>query len=240
MSNKMTLSSPKRTGAGFLMSLEPPSVTPAIEWDTAGTWSITEEWYAWAESQRAALLKTLVNHPEWFSKPPRQEVLTSIFSPLALLCMQGKIQLLCEPPAVPDDPGSSGVAQWSLDGIMMTATNITPIWKIHTYTKNQPDIISLFNDALTIEGSSSEEEMPPPASKKGSTIAATQEWSMRKFLAKERVREARLKAQIAEKIAAKEESRFYRMYGVIDDGESRISRRSSDYDLSDVESASDM
>lgn len=59
----------------------------------------------------------------------------------------------------------------------------------------------------------------------------SREWETRKFLAKERVREARLKAQIAARLADKEETRFYTQFGELDDRESRF----SDYDLSDGE-----
>jgi hypothetical protein len=55
------------------------------------------------------------------------------------------------------------------------------------------------------------------------------EWEAKKFLAKERVREARLKAQVAEHIARKEESRLLLTYGELDDNESNF----SEYDLSE-------
>ena len=61
------------------------------------------------------------------------------------------------------------------------------------------------------------------------------EWEARKFIGKERVREARLKAQIARKIAKKEESRYYEQFGDPDDDESRMSV----FDLTDSESESD-
>ena len=53
-------------------------------------------------------------------------------------------------------------------------------------------------------------------------------------MAKERVREMRLKAQIADRIVAKEESRFIRIYGNLNDTESQF----SDYDLTDNEDQS--
>jgi hypothetical protein len=50
-------------------------------------------------------------------------------------------------------------------------------------------------------------------------------------MAKERVREARLKSQIATRVAEKEEERFVRMFGELDDAESRF----SEYDLTEDE-----
>jgi hypothetical protein len=57
------------------------------------------------------------------------------------------------------------------------------------------------------------------------------EWEAAKFLAKERVREARLTAQIADRLAAKEESRFYTKFGDLDEEESHF----SEYDLTEDE-----
>jgi hypothetical protein len=50
-------------------------------------------------------------------------------------------------------------------------------------------------------------------------------------MAKERVREFRLKAQIADRMAAREEARFYEKFGDLDDTESHF----SEYDLTDEE-----
>jgi len=64
------------------------------------------------------------------------------------------------------------------------------------------------------------------------THIRSREWEARKFLSKERVREARLKAQIADRVARKEEDRFYAQFGELDDAESHF----SEYDLTDDES----
>jgi hypothetical protein len=64
------------------------------------------------------------------------------------------------------------------------------------------------------------------------THIRSREWEARKFLSKERVREARLKAQIADRVARKEEDRFYAQFGELDDAESHF----SEYDLTDNES----
>ena len=126
----------------------------------------------------------------------------------------------------------------------MTHTAITPIWKLMDVKEDEhQDTISLFGDAETVdsveEGNEEEtreiqfediEDAPAGTI----THIRSREWEARKFLAKERVREARLKAQIAARLAEKEESRFYRHFGDIDDGESHF----SDYDLTDNEAES--
>ena len=73
------------------------------------------------------------------------------------------------------------------------------------------------------------EEAPPGADHPNRL--RTREWDVYKSAAKERVREARLKSQIASRIAEKEEMRFIRKYGDIEDGESRF----SEYDSTDEE-----
>jgi hypothetical protein len=125
---------------------------------------------------------------------------------------------------------------------MMSATAIEPVWQItEVHEEPQEDRISLFGDAATVDdassvggGSTREIELADiePAPAMGTpTRIRSREWEARKFLAKERVREARLKAQIAARLAHKEESRFYSQYGDLEDAESRF----SDYDLTDEE-----
>lgn len=197
--------------------METPYITPTLQW-TGTEWSISREWCTWADTTRAAILKVLAETPKWFSKPPRYDTLASIFTPWA------NSELLCTPPIIP--PGSApGSATWKLDGVLMTSSAITPVWTINSYLEDSTaELISLFNDGVTIDASSSSEEevAPPPRSRRTPAAAA------KRVMAKERVREARLKAQIAERIASKEEARFYRLYGDLTDGESQF----SDYDLS--------
>jgi hypothetical protein len=242
---------PKKTAAGYFLATTASTVAPRIEWNTAGKWIITEEWSKWADTTRAALLTELLSRPAWFSKPPRRDVLDPLFGPWSGRSMQGELQFFCKTPEAPGKPAGSGTATWGLDGLLMTSTGIAPIWSVHSYTENQQqDTISLFGDGDTVGGDSSDgdereiqlEEIEEASPASGTlTQIRGREWEARKFLAKERVREARLKAQIADHMAAKEEARFYRQYGDLEDGESHF----SDYDLtdaeaSDSESASDM
>ena len=118
----------------------------------------------------------------------------------------------------------------------MTATSITPNWTVCNYEAEQ-DTISLFGDGETVDEREEEEreiqfddiELASPAA--APTRMRNREWEAAKFLAKERVREARLKVQIAERMATKEESRFYAKYGELDDDESHF----SEYDLTEDE-----
>jgi hypothetical protein len=127
-----------------------------------------------------------------------------------------------------------GTASLALQGLTMSATAITPVWMIENFTPDpEEDRISLFGE---------EDESPETreivldvieiASRVSTGVPMqirNREWEAKKFLAKERVREARLKAQVAEHIARKEESRFLATYGDLDDNESNF----SEYDLSE-------
>lgn len=141
-------------------------------------------------------------------------------------------------PKVPGVEGSTGSATWILEGILMTSTEITPIWSVGDYTQDEmQDTISLFGDEDEegVKGPQETREIEIEEIDNAPAAAPThirsREWEARKFLAKERVREARLKAQIAKSLARKEESRFYRQFGDLDDAESHF----SEYDLTDHE-----
>jgi hypothetical protein len=221
------LLAPKRTPNGYYLELTSPITAPPLAWTATGSWTLNPTWIVWATEQRKRLLGELLSHGNWFSKPPRHEVLDPLFAPWAT-----PLQFHCQTPASPGTEGSTGTAIWGLKGLMMTAKTIIPIWTITNYTQNEEqDTISLFgddDDAATREIEIEEFDNAPPAEP---TRIRSREWEARKFMAKERVREARLKAQIARHLSQKEESRFYRQFGELDDAESHF----SEYDLTDGE-----
>lgn len=239
----MPLHPPKRTAAGYFLALQPPTITPPIRWTTAGTWDLSGDvggiWRVWADEQRNTLLGELLSHGSWFSRPPRRDLLDPLFSPW----VSQAATLSCHGPRSPGNGGdeSSGSATWQLDGLLMTGSSIDPVWSISSANPDESlDRISLFggdsDDGASSVGGSGlreiqiEEIEDAPASPPAQI--RSREWEARKFLAKERVREARLKAQIARHLAAKEEARYYRLFGELDDGESHF----SEYDLSDTDS----
>jgi len=172
----------------------------------------------------------LLSHGNWFSRPPRRDVIEPLFAPWAGKSMQGVLQFSCKQPSVP----GKGSAKWRLDGLTMTASAITPNWTVVDFVvSDDEDKISMFGDE---EGEEEEREIQFDDIELASPAAAptrmrNREWEAAKFLAKERVREARLKAQIADRLATKEESRFYTKFGDLDDGESHF----SEYDLTEDE-----
>lgn len=221
-----TLTPPKRTTDGYYLSLTSPITAPPLTWTTTGDWIMIPEWASWATEQRKRLLGELLSHGNWFSKPPRHEILDPLFAPWGTTT-----HFQCQTPASPGTEGSTGQAVWAITGLMMTAKAITPVWTITSHVQNETqDTISLFGDdeGVTREIEIEEFDNAPPAEP---TRIRSREWEARKFMAKERVREARLKAQIARTLAQKEESRFYRQFGELDDAESHF----SEYDLTDAE-----
>jgi hypothetical protein len=208
----------------------------------------------------------MLSHGNWFSRPPRRDILDPLFTPWVTRQLSGDLIFACKLPDVPGPSGVGGVAVWQLEGLLMTMTAIEPVWTLLDVRPNEDlDRISLFGDIDTVDGDDDsgddtnfkrvsvgpdtgdsavataiaeegtreiqlDEIAEAPASPEPFRIRS-REWETRKFLAKERVREARLKAQIATRLADKEETRFYTQFGELDDNESRF----SDYDLSDGE-----
>jgi len=235
----MPLQAPKRLagGGGYSLILNPPVQSPVLK--TSGSaWLPTEEWSTWADNQRKQLLGELLSHGNWFSRPPRHDVIDPLFAPWVGKNMKGELQFFG---ALPQVTGP-GTANLSLQGLTMTTTSISPVWTVEEFIPDpEDDKISLFGDEGDAESETREiqiddiEPASPALSSSGpkgqipTFQIRNREWEAKKFLAKERVRESRLKAQVAEHIARKEESRFYSIYGDLEDGESNF----SEYDLSE-------
>jgi hypothetical protein len=243
MPYKMALTAPKKTAAGYYLAAIEPVEAPEVSY-ADGKWTITPAWDSWATGLRGRLLDALLANPAWFSRTPRREILDPLFGPWSGHTMQGELKFFCK---IPDVPGNGGKAVWQFDGLLMSAAEIKPIFSIGSFAETpQDDKISLFGDGETVDGEDEEgdettreiqleeiEDASPAQGSAAPTRIRNREWEARKFLAKERVREARLKAQIADRLAQKEEARFYAVFGDLDDGESHF----SDYDLTDQSSS---
>jgi len=226
----MPLQPPKRTPEGFYMAIVPPLSSPPVQWNAVSSaWECSSEVISWCATQRTTLLGELISHGNWFSRPPRREMLETLFAPW----IQGGLFVVeCPTPVA---PGAIISAIWSFDGILMSSKVISPVWSILSVQEESAphsDMISLFDEA---EGREIQFEEIETEKQTAPTKLKSREWEARKFIGKERVREARLKAQIARKIAKKEESRYYEQFGDPDDDESRMSV----FDLTESESESE-
>jgi len=226
----MPLQPPKRqTSGGYFLALNPPVSAPTLICDASG-WKPTEEWSEFASSLSQQLIGELLSHGNWFSRPPRRDVIEPLFAPWVGKSGRGELQFFGKQPDLP----GPGKGKWQLEGLTMSATAITPVWTVTDFVaEEERDTISIFGE----EDENEEEreiqfddiELASPAA--APTRMRNREWEAAKFLAKERVREARLKAQIADHFAAKEESRFHTKFGDLDDDESHF----SEYDLTEDE-----
>ena len=215
-----------------------PLHSPTIQCSN-GKWCPTPEWNKWAETTRESLIGEIMSHPNWFTKPPKRDTIETLFSPWCGKNMKSELQIFCKTPETA--LSVSGSAPWSLRGLFLTATVIYPDWNLCELT-DEIDTISLFGDSdggasisddekeihiAVIQSANQSDNVLP-------TRIRNRVWDENRFMAKERVREMRLKAQIADRIVAKEESRFIRIYGNLNDTESQF----SDYDLTDNEDQS--
>ena len=238
----MTLQPPKRIAgknSEYYLAVHSPVSAPRLACDLSG-WHPTEDWAIWAAELRNGFLSELMNHTNWFSRPPRRDVIDSLLRPWVGKTSNGDLAIFCEPPSF---TLVSGSAQWVLSGLTMTSSAIKPVWAVENFiAEPEQDKISLFGEGDTIDGEEEGDEekeiqfddieLASPA--EAPTRMRNRDWEARKFLAKERVREFRLKAQIADRLATKEEARFYKQYGDLDDDESHF----SEYDLTENEDAS--
>jgi len=224
----MSLQPPKKNGHKYELAIVPPVSSPRLQCNGSGEWLPTAEWVTWATEQRQQCIHELISHGKWFSRPPRREVIEPLMAPWIGKAASGEAQIFCKKPDTP----AAGSAVWVLNGLTMTASAITPNWSLSEFVEKQ-DTISLFGDAEDDDEREIQfDEIAVASPDSGPTRMRNREWDAAKFLAKERVRESRLKAQIAEHLAKKEEARFYTKYGDLDESESRF----SDYDLEDEES----
>jgi hypothetical protein len=147
------LSAPKKTAAGYYLAMTQPVPAPEVTYTDEGVWETTTEWDTWATDLRTRLLDTLLTHPTWFSRTPRREVLDPLFGPWSGRTMQGALQFFCKLPNVPGTKGHGGTVVLQLDGLLMNATEIVPIFSVASFTESKhEDQISLFGDGETVVG----------------------------------------------------------------------------------------
>jgi hypothetical protein len=226
-------------GRVHLFSLIAPVKSPRAQFN--GVWIPTVEWREWSDKKRAELLGELLSHGTWFKGTPRRDVLESLFPPWVGLSMSGALQFSCAAPSIPEKDGSGA---WELQAITIASSGIKPVWTLVDFTPDpEDDKVSLFGEALTAECSSSDSEGEdreiriediPEATGSGNepiTRIRNRTWNAQRYAAKASVREAYLKMRIAEVLAQKEEARFIKHFGQLNDDESQF----SDYDLTDGE-----
>ena len=142
----------------YLLALTPPEQGPRLVYDGSG-WALTEEWAAWASQERNKLIGELLSHGNWFSRPPRHDIIDPLFTPWSgKKTARDAPEFFCKTPEGSDEIGP-GTAAWRLEGLTMSTTAILPLWSIQDFQANpEQDTISLFGDGETANGSDDDDE----------------------------------------------------------------------------------
>ena len=222
---ELKLSEPEKSASGFQIrvSQKPALVT---KWE-AGKWKNDEELLAIIMETRRVLIDMLYEkRSSWFSSAPTKTQLTKL--------MKGwETKNLAMPP----DTSKNYAGTQTLTAILILADGIQPRWTSSIW---QPEEISKISMPWT-QGSGEDDELEEIDDSREINIDVDsapvklnhhedRDYRDRKFAAKERVKEARLKAQVAKKMAYRELNFFFENF-TLEDDESTF----SDYDLTDNE-----
>lgn len=227
----MKLSSPEPLPDGFKLKISEPLETSELTYDVSG-WQVNSEWMRVTDTLRARVLSKLYeSRATLFKVPPTQKILENLFSPWVVLNSESKLQFKCELPDVPTQNSGKGVLE--LSGISIKKSGIVPIWNVKSYSENTPVVDFDWDDSVDVENELREVtllESEVPAESNGDTLQlhTDEDYSIRKFAAKERVKECRLKAILARRAAEVETQRYFNEFN-INDAESTF----SEYDISD-------
>lgn len=215
-----------------VLKLLSPIKTPQIRYEKTN-WIPSAEMNEWSENIRERLIGELLSHGNWFTRPPRREIISSLFKPFVGRSMDKSLTFSTSARLFKQDC-VYGSGNWLLTELLMTSSGITPVWDVVDFVSDpEDDKISIFGDIETSdEKEITFDEIPSlDTPNEEPTVIRSKDWELKKFAAKERVREARLKAQIAERISQKEEEKYIKRFGELDEDESQF----SEYDLTDDE-----
>lgn len=219
------LSEPEKSSSGFLIrvSQKPALVT---KWES-GKWRNDEELLAVILEARRQIMEMLYEkRNSWFSSAPTKTQLTKL--------MKGwETKALAQVP----DASKNYTGSQTLSAIQITGDGIFPRWLASVWQVDEVSKISMpwaqssgEDDELEEIDDSREINIDVDSAPVKLNHHEDRDYLDRKFAAKERVKEARLKAQVAKKMAQREINFFYENFA-LDDDESTF----SDYDLTDNE-----
>jgi len=220
---ELRLSEPEKTASGFLIRI---SQKPALitKWE-GGKWKNDEELLAVIMETRRQLIDMLYEkRTTWFSSAPTKTQLTKL--------MKGwETKSLAAPPA--ENKNYSG--SQTLTAVQITAEGIVPrwtssVWQVEEVSKISMPWTQVSDDELEEIDDSREINIDVDSAPVKLNHHEDRDYLDRKFAAKERVKESRLKAQVAKKMAYRELNFFFEHF-TLDDDESTF----SDYDLTDNE-----
>jgi len=216
---------------GYRLDFETPEETPELEFN-GSMWVSNAQWIAATETLRASVVSVLYDsRDKLFKTSPTQKTLENLMAPWVVIDVSGNYSIKCDVPMPENLKSGKGIL--SLIGIVIKKTGISPIWIIKSYSENTPVVDFDWNESTSLESEIREItliEAEVPSENNGDTIHLNtdEEYNARKFAAKERVKEARLKAILARRAAEVETNRYFNDFN-INEAESTF----SEYDISD-------
>jgi len=220
---ELRLSEPEKTASGFLIRI---SQKPALitKWE-GGKWKNDEELLAVIMETRRQLIDMLFEkRTTWFSSAPTKSMLTKLMKGWDTKNL-----------AMPSDTSKNYSGSQTLTAVQISGEGIFPRWTSSVWQIDEVSKISMpwtqgSDDELEEIDDSREINIDVDSAPVKLNHHEDRNYLDRKFAAKERVKEARLKAQVAKKMAFREINFFFENF-TLDDDESTF----SDYDLTDNE-----
>ena len=220
---ELRLSEPEKTASGFLIRV---SQKPALltKWE-GGKWKNDEELLAVIMETRRQLIDMLYEkRSSWFSSAPTKSMLTKLMKGWDTKNL-----------AMPSDTSKNYSGSQTLTAVQISGEGIFPRWTSSVWQIDEVSKISMpwaqgSDDELEEIDDSREINIDVDSAPVKLNHHEDRNYLDRKFAAKERVKEARLKAQVAKKMAFREINFFFENF-TLDDDESTF----SDYDLTDNE-----
>lgn len=227
----MRLLSPEKAPDGFKIFFHESCKTPELSYSgDKKTWTLSSTWMADTDKIRTNVLSTLYeNRALYFKTSPTLNTLETLFTPWVVVNEVGELTFKSELPCPESDKDGNGIIE--LLGIYIKKTGISPLWKIKEFTEITPVVDFEWSEARNEEFREVtliESELTADNTNVTLKLTTDEEYTTRKFAAKERVKEARLKAILARRSAEVETDRYYADFA-INDNESSF----SEYDISD-------
>jgi hypothetical protein len=227
----MRLLSPEKATDGFKIFFHESCQTPELAYSgDSKMWSLNSTWMAKTDNIRSDVLNTLYeNRTAYFKTSPTLNTLDTLFMPWVVVNESGELTFKSQLPSPDSDKDGKGIIE--LVGIYIKKTGITPLWQIKEFTEITPVVDFEWSEAKDEECREItliESELTAENTDDTLKLTTDEEYTTRKFAAKERVKEARLKAILARRAAEVETDRYYAEFA-INDSESSF----SEYDISD-------
>ena len=227
----MKLLTPESLADGYKIGLSESIETPELMYDISG-WKLNTEWMRITDSIRTKILELLYeSRASLFKTTPTLKNLENLFSPWVIINSDNNLEFKCQMPQNPS--ANDGKAILELTGIAFKKIGSLPLWKIKSYIENSPVVDFEWNQSPDLESDFREitlieSEVQSDNANDTLHLQTDDDYNVRKFAAKERVKEARLKAILSRRAAEVETQRYFNDFNICD-AESTF----SEYDISD-------